>query len=363
MGLNLSSGTIMDRAYIAAIRVQNGEAWLRGGDVPGLAISFEPDGEPSLSRDMPALAPQGRLGRASNVSSRSVLIRIAPGFRFEKPVLLEFAARTDGLEDIQRLSVSLGAGAEASICVFRVDSLDGRDRADTATATATVELGASSSLGLFELVEPGFRPEYHDGVRCALDSGSSLEWCRGFLGGSGASSSIIVDLKGEGARINVVQAYAAAAGRTVDLSATQRHSGKLSYSRTRFAGVAGGDGKASAKGLIEVDRQASGTDAYLHSSALTLSPEARVMSFPELRIDTNDLTASHGSTVGSIGLDELFYLESRGISPSRARAAVAEGMLAVLHERAPEQVRDRVAEFIEASLASISSVPDGFSAV
>ena len=41
---------------------------------------------------------------------------------------------------------------------------------------------------------------------------------------------------------------------------------------------------------------------------------------PELEIYADDVTASHGCTVGSLNKAELFYMKSRGLSEANARA-------------------------------------------
>jgi ABC-type transport system involved in Fe-S cluster assembly, permease component len=68
---------------------------------------------------------------------------------------------------------------------------------------------------------------------------------------------------------------------------------------------------------------------------------------PELEIYADDVTASHGCTVGSLNKAELFYLKSRGIAEADARAflqyAFAEEVVErVAHPQIREQIETRL---------------------
>ena len=81
-----------------------------------------------------------------------------------------------------------------------------------------------------------------------------------------------------------------------------------------------GKGEATTNGrvLIRKDSQRSATEQSIAN--LLLSKSARVNPKPELEIYADDVTASHGCTVGSLNKTELFYLKTRGLSEADARA-------------------------------------------
>src|SRR5690606_36416229 len=57
---------------------------------------------------------------------------------------------------------------------------------------------------------------------------------------------------------------------------------------------------------------------------LLLSKKAHAFSRPQLEIFADDVKCSHGSTTGQISQEELFYLETRGIKPKRARKLLSQ---------------------------------------
>ena len=77
-------------------------------------------------------------------------------------------------------------------------------------------------------------------------------------------------------------------------------------------------GRSIFNGAVQVPKLAQGTDASQLSRHLLLSDRARVDSKPELAIVADDVRCSHGATISSLATDELFYMQSRGISRQQA---------------------------------------------
>lgn len=86
--------------------------------------------------------------------------------------------------------------------------------------------------------------------------------------------------------------------------------------------IADGHGRSVFNGAVKVPRLAQRTNAAQLSRNLLLSNQARIDTKPELEIVADDVRCAHGATVSRLQQNELFYLQSRGIS-----AAVAAGLL------------------------------------
>ncbi len=126
----------------------------------------------------------------------------------------------------------------------------------------------------------------------------------------------------------------------MDIRTVQNHFSPRATSRAYYKGAVAGGGRTIFQGLIEVGTGASGTDAFLSNKNLILGDAARADSIPTLRIGNNDVKCSHGSTTGRLNDEELFYLESRGISPADAREMLVTGYFEDLLTTAPERFRD-----------------------
>lgn len=94
-----------------------------------------------------------------------------------------------------------------------------------------------------------------------------------------------------------------------------------------FRGVAEDKSHLVFDGLIQVHPKVVGVVANEQNRNLLLSNEAFVESRPRLEIDSNEVACRHGSTIGDLDHNQLFYLMSRGIPESEARAILIEAFL------------------------------------
>jgi FeS assembly protein SufD len=89
--------------------------------------------------------------------------------------------------------------------------------------------------------------------------------------------------------------------------------------------VADGAGRSVFNGAVRVPRLAQRTNAVQMSRNLLLSERARIDTKPELEIVADDVKCAHGATVSRLQLDELFYLQSRGIAAEQAARLLLRG--------------------------------------
>lgn len=107
------------------------------------------------------------------------------------------------------------------------------------------------------------------------------------------------------------------------------------------------------EGFINVFPKAQKTDAYQRNENLMLSPEAKAESKPALEILANDVRCTHSATMGKVDKEQLFYLESRGVSRKQAQALITEGFLLSVIEKVHEKaVRDRLIKQVSHYLLS-----------
>ena len=123
-------------------------------------------------------------------------------------------------------------------------------------------------------------------------------------------------------------------------------------SREQFKGLLHGKGRAVFDGRILVERIAQLTDAQLTNDNLLLSRESEVDTKPQLEIYADDVKCSHGTTVGQIDPQQLFYLRTRGIEEQQAVHMLCEGYAGeiidhIQHPDLREQVGDRMRRALE----------------
>ena len=97
-----------------------------------------------------------------------------------------------------------------------------------------------------------------------------------------------------------------------------RHLAENCQSNQIYKGVLTDKSKANYFSNTYVDKIAQKTEGYQLSKGILLSKDSTYFSKPELRIFADDVKCSHGSTIGPIDENAIFYLRSRGISKNTA---------------------------------------------
>ncbi len=92
-----------------------------------------------------------------------------------------------------------------------------------------------------------------------------------------------------------------------------------------WRGAATGASRASFEGLIQIDPGAQKTHTYLQIHTMMLSPKARLDAIPSVLVSADDVSASHGGTVGELDEDAIFYMQTRGLDRASAVRVIVEG--------------------------------------
>ena len=111
------------------------------------------------------------------------------------------------------------------------------------------------------------------------------------------------------------------------------HNVQNCQSYQKIKNVLNDQSKGVYQGKIFVKKIAQKTDAYQLSKALILNDKAEFDAKPELEIYADDVKCSHGSTSGSIDLDSIHYLKSRGIPKKEAYQMLINGFLSEILEK------------------------------
>ncbi len=178
-----------------------------------------------------------------------------------------------------------------------------------------------------------------------LGRGAKLDWIYDACATAQVKQSLEVNLEGEGAEVEVSGVYFPAGGQKVNVDTVQNHLAPHTKSNLLFRGAAIGDGQAIWRGMIYVDPAAQKSDGYQSNQNLLLGEQSEIKSIPGLEICADDVSCSHGATVGSIDATELFYLQTRGIPIADAERLIVEGFFAEIIEQIPdEKTRNKLGE-------------------
>lgn len=260
-----------------------------------------------------------------------VLIDIPAGVTVSAPIAVVDWVDLDGAAVYPRLVVRVGPDAQACI-------LDWHGSADVAAFVAPlVELDVDRAGRLAygnvqmrgsriwqiasqvsRVAQEGTFSSSHVGLGC--DYGRMRNDCR---------------LVGRGASGDLSAIYFGHDDQTLDLRTFQEHCAPDTSSNLLFKGAVGGRSRSVYTGLIRVEKEARGTNAFQTNRNLKLSEHAWAESVPNLEIETNDVRCSHASTVAPVDEEQVFYLGSRGVAPETAERLIVAGFFREVLEEFP----------------------------
>ena len=138
---------------------------------------------------------------------------------------------------------------------------------------------------------------------------------------------------GEGAECAVDGLALLAGSQLADTHSCIDHAQPHGSSRQLHKCIADDSAHAVFNGKVIVRPGAQRTDSAQSSRNLLLSSRAQVDTQPQLEIFADDVKCTHGATIGQLDAEELFYLQSRGLSGSAARRLLTYAFGAEIIER------------------------------
>src|SRR3990172_8957725 len=166
-------------------------------------------------------------------------------------------------------------------------------------------------------------------------AGANVEWVDGNLGSCLTMKYPSVYLMGPGAKAEIMSIAYAGKGMHQDAGAKVLHLAKDTTSRIISKSLCKFGGRTTYRGLLKVAKGASGVKSSVQCDAILLDDISRTDTYPYMEIDEEDATVTHEATVGKIGEEELFYLQTRGIPESEALNLIVMGFLEPFAKQLP----------------------------
>ena len=199
--------------------------------------------------------------------------------------------------------------------------------------------GDSLHAGQFELY-------LEDGARCRLaqvvdwgagsvhDVSTSIvevardAWCHwlpALLGGALVHHHDEIAIAGAGGDMAFRGLFFSERDEHLDVFAVDLHETGPSGGDVHWRGAASGESRASFEGLIKINQGAQQSHTYLQFHSMLLSASAELDAIPSVLVGADDVSASHGGTVGELDEDLIFYMQTRGLTRPQAVRVIVEG--------------------------------------
>lgn len=181
---------------------------------------------------------------------------------------------------------------------------------------------------------------------------ATVNWIDVRLGTEYTKNEIVTSLIEEGAASKNTVLYLARNNQKYDIFTSSRHDAPKTTSDIFTRGVLNDQAKALSRGLVRIGVTAAGSNGYEKQDALLLSEKAEADAIPNLEINNHDVKCSHGSTVGPVDPEKMFYLMSKGLQKKEAQQLIVEGYFTpVIEAFTDEALKEKVRETIHEALA------------
>lgn len=236
------------------------------------------------------------------------------GTVLEQPLQLIFFATGDDTVNYPRTLVVMEAASEATL----LTEYRGCGRCLSCPVTE-IRQEAGAILNYYEVQEAPLEAWHVANLQLLQAQDSQINAQLLSLGGLGSRTDVFALLDGEGATCQVSGLTLVKGTQLSDFHVRVEHAKPHGTSHQLFKSVLEEKGRSVFDGLIHVHKHAQQTNANQSNQNLLLSRQALANSNPRLEILADDVKCSHGSTIGFLDQDALFYLRTRGIGEVEAQ--------------------------------------------
>src|SRR6266700_927598 len=171
----------------------------------------------------------------------------------------------------------------------------------------------------YKVVLEGTHADHQSFLEVDAGAGAAFYSHAFLMGGAKIRNTIQVHLTGENAECVLNGLYVGRGNQAIETHTVIDHQKPHGTSHEFYKGILDDQSYGVFDGLVIVAKDAQKTDSAQSNKNLLLSPKARAHSVPELKILANDVKCKHGSTIGQLDPEQLFYLRSRGVPLEDAR--------------------------------------------
>ncbi len=280
-------------------------------------------------------------------------IHVPRGVVLEKPIQIVYEIEDAGTAQYARTLGVVEENAQARIREYCV-APDFEGQALHAGAFELyLEQGANVHLAHFQDWGAG---EVHDisVKRVEIARDAHCTWTPVHLGGKLTKQTLDIITAEQGADMRHYGLYFTEGDEHLDLFTTDLKEAGPTTGDTIWKGALTGSSRASYEGLIQINKGAQDTHTYLQTHSMLLSPKAKGDSIPSLIVETDNVSASHGGTVGELDEDLVFYMQTRGLTRAQAMRILVEGYFEPVVQKLDDEqletlVRERIAEKLTAA--------------
>lgn len=252
--------------------------------------------------------------------------------------------KTNLMNHIRSLII-LEAGAKCKVIEKNI-GLYSEDNLLFSSSVTDINLSKDSSLSFMRLIAGNLNNTNVNCTHADIEENAIFNSTSFVCSKGDARDEIRVNLNGTNSLVNLNGLLLGLEKSKNELLTKVRHIAKSTNSNQNVRAILNDKARGSFQGKIRVEKKADDTVANMSGKSLLLNQSARVNSKPELEILADDVSCSHGVTVGSLDPEQLFYLSSRGISNNEAKKMLIAAFSEIVFENLDVSFKKNAQKFM-----------------
>ena len=158
---------------------------------------------------------------------------------------------------------------------------------------------------------------------------------------------VLVSLSGLHSKCVINSIYLCNENNNININIKVLHKSEQTTSFQQIRGIAADNAHVSFCGTITIPYDSQKCDGHQNHRGIVLSDTAKISATPELEIWADDVKCAHGSAIGPLDKNQIFYMQTRGISEQDAKKILLSSFFnGILSSDFDEYIQDWVKKYV-----------------
>src|SRR5437016_5455817 len=281
----------------------------------------------------------------SAVWSGGSFIYVPKGVKIDFPLQAYFRINAENMGQFERTLIIVDEGAQ----VHYVEGCTAPMYSTESLHSAVVEIVVKKHARCRYTTIQNWANNIYNLVtkRAMAYENATMEWIDGNLGSRLTMKYPAVYMMEPGARGEILSIAFASAGQHQDAGAKLVHCAPHTSGKIISKSISKNGGRSSYRGPVKVDKGAKRAKSNVVCDALILDKNSRSDTYPYIEVDEQNVQLGHEASVSRISEEQLFYLQSRGLSEAEASTMIVSGFIEPLVKELPMEYAVEMNRLIE----------------
>ena len=269
----------------------------------------------------------------SSVWSGGSFIYVPEGVRVEVPLQAYFRINAENMGQFERTLIICAPNSYVHYVEGCTAPTYSTDSLHSAVVEIIVQEGARCR---YTTIQNWSKNVYNLVTKRAVAyKNATMEWVDGNLGSKLTMKYPAVWLMEEGARGEILSVAFASDDQHQDAGGKVVHAAPNTSSQIISKSISKGTGRSSYRGLVKVHKGAENVRSNVICDALLLDETSRTDTYPYMEIEEERVSIGHEATVSKVAEEQIFYLQSRGLSEDEAMSMIVNGFIEPIAKELP----------------------------